>query len=60
MLDGHVESTKEIFSTSLQKDPLGHHHATHHVFPILDVEYLSSLWMLFKRVEPLCDEKLVL
>jgi hypothetical protein len=43
MLYGHVKSTKEIFSTSLRKDPLGHHHATHHVFPILDVEYFIIL-----------------
>jgi hypothetical protein len=42
-----VESTVETFPASL-KDPLGLHHAEHHVFRIYSVEYLSSLWMSFK------------
>ncbi len=34
------ESTKETFSASLLEDPLGLHHANHHVFPIY---WLSAL-----------------
>ncbi len=42
-----MESTIEAF-LALPMDPLGLHHANHHMFPILYVEYLSSLWMSLK------------
>jgi hypothetical protein len=38
----------KYFQHHYKRIHLGNHHATHHVFPILDVEYLSSLWMSFK------------
>jgi hypothetical protein len=36
------ESTKETFSASLLKDPIGLHHANHHVFPIYWISVLPG------------------